>query len=151
MNTIPFYVLGIALGFVLGIIFMMVRGRSPTMTAEMPDESQPLPLETLEAAPEEAFQSHMETSPPGTSVETMTAENWLEELEFNMVSKPPQKKKDAEAPSESSEETEEIPSFDSTEVWLSGLRKIHDTVSKSNNSSHQTLPIVFDSTDRENP
>ena len=152
MNTIPIYILGIALGFALGLIVMMLRGKNQASTEVLPDQFETLEvIPPAEEHPDEMV--HAEAILTEGEIATIPADHWLEEMEYAMDHKSHPKTKSAEAlDNEGIEEIEEIPDFDTPEaVWLNGLRKTHETVSKSSNSSHETLPIVFDSSDPKSP
>ena len=159
MNTVPFYLLGIALGFASGAFVMLSREKDRSGDLITPDKSsQVLQSETEDTQPEisclEATigEGLLSTEELSTDI---PADEWLEEIHSEQLLKP-QHIVGVASESDDLAIKPDIPPEGSLELysendsWVDELKKSHEELSQASNRESSTLPLVFDSLDPKN-
>lgn len=160
MNTVPFYLLGIALGFVSGVFVMLSREKDRSGDLASPDKSsQALQPETEDTQPEASCieatieEGLLSTEELSTNI---PADEWLEEIHSDQLLKPQHIVAVASESDDLAINPDILPTKGSLELypendsWVDELKKSHEELSQSSNRKSSTLPLVFDSQDPQN-
>ncbi len=159
MNTVPFYILGIALGFASGILVMLSRerARSGDLASDY-KSSQALQPRTEDSQPETLFiEAPLEeymllTEELSTDI---PADEWLEEIHSEELLKPRHILTDTSASDDLAVNPDILPEgalahYSENDSWVDELKKSHEELSQASNREPSTLPLVFDSFDPQN-